>query len=177
MPTLSSVEDSGNTPFIDQWPTVVLRPKTPHRAAGRRIDPPVSLPKANAQSPAAAATADPPQPACPSAAQGRCRPPAGCRPQRGLRGHVLIAAEDAVQTRNAIQIGAGDRLAGTLACPQIGGKAGQPRPLKRIARHQSWTCHICLNSPAIRIFSRSSAPESDQALNEERPPSRRKPTR
>src|SRR3984893_8912596 len=59
MPTLSSVGDSGNTPCVDQRPTVVLRPKTPHRAAGRRIDPPVSLPKANAQSPAATATADP----------------------------------------------------------------------------------------------------------------------
>src|SRR5258708_19702429 len=59
MPTLSSVEDSGDPPFVDQWPTVALRPKNPHRAAGRRIDPPVSLPKANAQSPAATATPDP----------------------------------------------------------------------------------------------------------------------
>jgi hypothetical protein len=38
-------------------------------------------------------------------------------PPRGLRPYVLTISEDADQTRYAIQIGAGDRLAGTPACP------------------------------------------------------------
>src|SRR5207245_183407 len=51
---------------------VVLRPRTPHMAAGCRIDPPVSDPSASGVMPAATATADPPldPPGIRSSAQG-----------------------------------------------------------------------------------------------------------
>src|SRR5690606_38143786 len=58
-PTLSRVGASGTAPEVDQKPTVVLKPKMPHRAAGTRTEPPVSLPSAKAHSPAATATAEP----------------------------------------------------------------------------------------------------------------------
>ena len=41
-------------------PTVVLRPRTPQKAAGIRIDPPVSVPVASATRSAATAAAEPP---------------------------------------------------------------------------------------------------------------------
>lgn len=47
-PMLSSVGDSGNTPAVGQRPTVVLWPKVPQKAAGRRTEPPVSEPIAKA---------------------------------------------------------------------------------------------------------------------------------
>src|SRR5437763_731416 len=58
-PMLSSLGESGKTPSIGHTPTVVFKPKTPQKDAGTRTDPPVSVPTANAESPAATATADP----------------------------------------------------------------------------------------------------------------------
>src|SRR5437879_12459759 len=40
-------------------PAVTLRPTTPHHAAGRRTEPPVSVPMATGARPAATATAEP----------------------------------------------------------------------------------------------------------------------
>ena len=56
---LSSAVDSGNTPAVGHSPTVVLWPKVPQNAAGRRTEPPVSEPIAKPQRPAATATAGP----------------------------------------------------------------------------------------------------------------------
>ena len=56
---VSRVRDNGKTPSVGHSPAVVLRPKTPHHAAGLRTEPPVSEPMAKAASPAAVATAEP----------------------------------------------------------------------------------------------------------------------
>ena len=58
-PMLSSSGDSGKTPLVGHRPTVVFSPNTPQNAAGRRTEPPVSEPIANAHRPAATATAGP----------------------------------------------------------------------------------------------------------------------
>src|SRR5215469_6659771 len=58
-PTQSRVERSGCTPARLTRPYVGFRPTTPQHAAGRRIEPPVSLPSAKSTSRAATATADP----------------------------------------------------------------------------------------------------------------------
>src|SRR4051794_38541202 len=47
-------------PYRDTVPYVGLTPTTPHRAAGCRIEPPVSEPSANGAKPAATAAARPP---------------------------------------------------------------------------------------------------------------------
>ena len=59
-PIWSSDDPKASSPYRDTRPYVVLRPRTPHMAAGCRIDPPVSDPSARGVSPAATATADPP---------------------------------------------------------------------------------------------------------------------
>src|SRR5687768_195717 len=58
-PRLSKLGERGNTPSRGQRPTVVFRPKVPQKAAGNLTEPPVSEPTANAQRPAATATAGP----------------------------------------------------------------------------------------------------------------------
>ncbi len=58
-PTESSVGLRGYTPLRPMRPTVVFSPAMPHRAAGMRTEPPVSLPMATGASPAATATAEP----------------------------------------------------------------------------------------------------------------------
>ena len=45
-PTLSALNDNGITPNRDTRVCVGLMPVTPHAAAGRRIEPPVSDPNA-----------------------------------------------------------------------------------------------------------------------------------
>ena len=50
---------AGRTPSSDTRPRVVFSPTTPQHAAGIRIEPPVSLPKATSASPAPTATAEP----------------------------------------------------------------------------------------------------------------------
>ena len=56
---MSSVLESGSTPWVLMRPTVVLRPTMPHHAAGRRTEPPVSVPMAAGARPAATATPEP----------------------------------------------------------------------------------------------------------------------
>src|SRR5438094_10492846 len=58
-------------------PYVGFRPTTPHMAAGCRIEPPVSDPRATGVSPAATAAADPPlvPPGMRSSAHGLCAGP------------------------------------------------------------------------------------------------------
>src|SRR5260370_40634255 len=53
------VHDNGITPARRPRPYVGLSPTTPQQAAGRRIEPPVSLPMAPATRPAATAAAEP----------------------------------------------------------------------------------------------------------------------
>src|SRR5258707_644652 len=50
---------NGYMPLIETRPNVVLRPTMPQQAAGTRIDPAVSVPKATSASPFATATALP----------------------------------------------------------------------------------------------------------------------
>src|SRR2546421_5243156 len=50
---------NGYTPLIETKPNVVFRPTMPQQAAGTRIDPAVSVPKAASASPFATATALP----------------------------------------------------------------------------------------------------------------------
>ena len=59
-PTLSNDLDSSNTPSREIFPGVGINPTTPHHAAGRRTDPPVSVPKEPKQSWAATEAALPP---------------------------------------------------------------------------------------------------------------------
>ena len=71
-PTLSKDHDSGTTPRRGIRPCVGLRPTTPHRAAGIRIEPAVSVPMASGHCRAETAAADPPldPPATFAGAQG-----------------------------------------------------------------------------------------------------------
>jgi hypothetical protein len=48
-------------PASGRLPADGLNPHTPHRCAGPRIEPPTSLPRSNAESPAATAAALPPE--------------------------------------------------------------------------------------------------------------------
>ena len=57
--TQSSVRHAGTTPRVLIRPRVGLSPTIPFSAAGTRPEPAVSLPSANATSPAATATAEP----------------------------------------------------------------------------------------------------------------------
>ena len=59
-PMVSSEMLSGTTPVVSIRLRVGLKPTTPQRPAGMRIDPPVSLPTAQSQTPAATAAAEPP---------------------------------------------------------------------------------------------------------------------
>src|SRR5438309_6888163 len=59
-PTWSSDEAKATTPQRGTRPYVGFMPTTPQSAAGWRIEPPVSVPSAKSASPAATATADPP---------------------------------------------------------------------------------------------------------------------
>src|SRR5581483_10926934 len=56
----SSELANATSPYRDTRPYVGLTPTTPHSAAGWRIEPPVSDPRANGAYPAATAAADPP---------------------------------------------------------------------------------------------------------------------
>ena len=58
-PIVSMLGASGHTPPSGIRPCVVFSPATPQNAAGTRIEPPVSEPKAISASPPATATADP----------------------------------------------------------------------------------------------------------------------
>ena len=58
-PSVSSVSLSIRTPWLLTRPTVVFSPTMPHRLAGMRTEPPVSLPMAAGASAAATATPDP----------------------------------------------------------------------------------------------------------------------
>ena len=58
-PTVSSDGASGHTPSSGSDPESFFRPTTPQHAAGLRIEPTVSVPKATSASPVATATADP----------------------------------------------------------------------------------------------------------------------
>ena len=76
-PRWSKVRTFGQTPVRLTRPCVGLSPTIPHRAAGLRIEPPVSEPSANGQSPAATAAAEPPlePPVMRSRFQGLCAVP------------------------------------------------------------------------------------------------------
>src|SRR4029077_14221187 len=58
-PTWSRLQLTGMTPSRLTRPYVGLRPTTPQKAAGMRIEPPVSVPMEPWQSPAETAAADP----------------------------------------------------------------------------------------------------------------------
>ena len=58
-PTWSSVGESGKTPSTDTSPKVGLSPTMPQYEAGIRIEPPVSVPSAKSQTPAATSAAEP----------------------------------------------------------------------------------------------------------------------
>ena len=57
--TVSSVVDKGSAPWVGTRRAVGLKPTMPHRAAGMRIDPPVSEPIAATHIPVATETAAP----------------------------------------------------------------------------------------------------------------------
>ncbi len=59
-PAWSNEGASGNTPSIGTTPKPGLKPTMPQQAAGMRIDPPVSVPRAPSASPSARAAAEPP---------------------------------------------------------------------------------------------------------------------
>ncbi|MNT25673.1 hypothetical protein D3C72_1612030 [compost metagenome] len=59
-PTWSQVGARGNTPRVDNVPSVGLYPTTPHSAAGIRTEPPVSVPTPAMMAPCAIAAAAPP---------------------------------------------------------------------------------------------------------------------
>ena len=59
-PTWSKLGASGKTPSIATRPCVGLKPAIPQQAAGMRIEPPLSVPRAASASPVTSATAEPP---------------------------------------------------------------------------------------------------------------------
>lgn len=58
-PSVSSVVDSGRTPLVETRPSEGLKPTSPHKATGPRIEPPVSEPSAATIDPSATAAAAP----------------------------------------------------------------------------------------------------------------------
>src|ERR1700741_1940283 len=84
-PTQSRVELCGWPPARLTLAKEGFRPATPQHAAGRRIEPPVSLPSAKSTSPAATATADP------------LEDPPGTRP--GARGLTGVPAQRLMPVR------------------------------------------------------------------------------
>src|SRR5436309_3077913 len=60
VPTWSSDDANAMSPYRDTRPYVGFSPTTPHRDAGWRTEPPVSVPSAHTASPAATAAAEPP---------------------------------------------------------------------------------------------------------------------
>ncbi len=60
-PTWSRLEAKAMIPYRETVPYVGLSPTSPHSAAGCLIEPPVSDPSAQGASPAATATAEPPE--------------------------------------------------------------------------------------------------------------------
>ena len=58
-PGVSRVGLSGNTPYVLTRPILVFKPVIPHQDAGKRTEPPVSVPTAHGTSPAATATPEP----------------------------------------------------------------------------------------------------------------------
>src|SRR5690348_11126727 len=58
-PIESNDDDSGNAPSVGTRDLLGLNPTMPHKAAGIRVDPPVSLPIVTAHIPSATATAPP----------------------------------------------------------------------------------------------------------------------
>src|ERR1043166_6409146 len=86
-PTWSKVCTFGQTPTRLTRPCVGLRPTMPQKAAGLRMDPPVSEPSATVHIPAAAAAADPPlgrrlEPPDAAGAGGFADGPPGIRAER-----------------------------------------------------------------------------------------------
>ena len=85
-------------------------PTTPHRAAGWRMDPPVSDPKESAVMPAATAAADPPE-----------EPPGTRSRSQGL--FVRWKAEDSVDEPNAnssmFTLPSGRQPASTMRCTHV----------------------------------------------------------
>ena len=59
-PTVSKLGASGKTPSAGTSPHVGLKPTTPQQAAGSRIEPALSVPRATSQRPAASAAPLPP---------------------------------------------------------------------------------------------------------------------
>ncbi len=59
-PTVSNCSLTGNTPSLLIDPQLGRRPVIPHAAAGRRTDPPVSVPRDASTNPAATAIPEPP---------------------------------------------------------------------------------------------------------------------
>ena len=59
-PTWSSDQNAGAMPPAGRRPKVGLKPATPQQAAGKRVEPPASVPSAASTHPAATAAADPP---------------------------------------------------------------------------------------------------------------------
>jgi hypothetical protein len=59
-PTVSKLGASGKTPSAETRPHVGLSPTTPQQAAGSRIDPALSVPRATSHSSAASAAPLPP---------------------------------------------------------------------------------------------------------------------
>src|SRR5947199_7729449 len=59
-PTWSKLGASGKHPSVGTSPKVGLKPTIPQHAAGIRMEPPESVPRAASASPAASAAAEPP---------------------------------------------------------------------------------------------------------------------
>ncbi len=77
VPTWSSEDAKAIRPYRDTRPYVGFSPTTPHREAGWRTEPPVSVPSAHTTWPEATAAADPPEdpPGTVSRFQGLCTGP------------------------------------------------------------------------------------------------------
>ena len=76
-PAVSRVVEIGAMPAPETRPTVGRSPARPHRAAGTRTEPPVSVPMAAGTRPAATTTPEPPllPPGMRDASQGLCAAP------------------------------------------------------------------------------------------------------
>src|SRR3569623_33651 len=107
------------TPYRETRPYVGFMPSTPHRAAGWRMEPPVSVPIAPAQSEAATAAADPPD-----------DPPGTCASDHGFRTapRELFSFDEPIANSSMFSLPSITVPAAASRCPTVDSNGGmKPR--------------------------------------------------
>src|SRR5665213_319221 len=119
IPTRSNVGASGITPVVAILPIVAIRPTTPLYAAGRRVEPPVCVPKANGicRAPTLAALPALEPPGVRARSQGLRVGAGGSRYANGVVASLPIGIAPAARTADTHQASKGAALLSYEATP------------------------------------------------------------